>query len=101
MAINTAAKRNSAIATRRLPWMRRFAPIPGGSITASSRQQVAWSYAGIASSMSIGSTGWFMDFRPRRREVVFQTSRAVEREVAWSIPGRPREREVVWKAEYR
>lgn len=48
MAIDTVAKRGSAIATRRLPWFRRFAPVPDGSITQADRQQVAFVYGGIA-----------------------------------------------------
>ena len=49
MAIDTAAKRNSAIATRRLPWFRRFAPIPSGTVDAGDRQQLAFVYRGIES----------------------------------------------------
>lgn len=48
MSVDTAAKRCSAIATRRLPWLRRFAPIPDGSVDAADRQQVAFVYRGIA-----------------------------------------------------
>lgn len=50
MAIDTAAKRNSAIATRRLPWFRRFAPIPSGDVTAQDRQQLGFTYIGIESA---------------------------------------------------
>jgi len=82
MAIDTAAKRNSAIATRRLPWMRRFAPIPSVSITASSRQQVAWSYVGIAPFLPFVSTGWF-GLQPRARQVVWRDDRPRSREVVW------------------
>lgn len=45
--IDTAAKRCSAIATRRLPWLRRFVPIPAGSVDQGDRQQVAYVYRGI------------------------------------------------------
>lgn len=47
MAIDTAAKRRSSAAARRMPWMRRFAPLPDGSISQADRQQGAWVYAGI------------------------------------------------------
>lgn len=45
--IDTVAKRNSAIATRRLPWFRRFAPIPSGSVDQGDRQQLGFVYRGI------------------------------------------------------
>lgn len=47
MAIDTAAKRRSAVATRRLPWFRRFLPAPDGAIEQGDRQQLAFVYAGI------------------------------------------------------
>lgn len=48
MAIDTAAKRLSAIAVRRLPWFRRFAvPLPDGEIDQGDRQQLALVYRGI------------------------------------------------------
>lgn len=47
MAIDTAAKRRSAIATRRLPWMRRFQAAPDGSMDLADRQQLALAYRGI------------------------------------------------------
>lgn len=50
MAIDTQQKRISAIATRRLPWMRRFAPVPDGTVTQADRQQVAFVYVGIAAA---------------------------------------------------
>lgn len=49
MAIDTLAKRASAIATRRLPWFRRFAlPRPDGSVDAGDRWQGALVYRGHA-----------------------------------------------------
>jgi hypothetical protein len=59
MAIDTAAKRNSAIATRRLPWMRRFAPPTDGTIDQGDRQQVAFVYRGILSGLLDIVTGPF------------------------------------------
>lgn len=47
MAIDTEAKRKGAIAARRLPWFRRFTPVPDGSMTQDDRQQVAFVYRGI------------------------------------------------------
>lgn len=45
--MDTAAKRNSAIACRRLPWFRRFAPIPDGSVDQADRQQLSYVYGGL------------------------------------------------------
>lgn len=47
MAIDSRAKRLSAIATRRLPWFRRFWPEADGSMTITDRQQLAFVYIGI------------------------------------------------------
>lgn len=47
MAVDTAAKRRSAIATRRLPWFRRFQPAPDSSMDQADRQQLAFVYSGI------------------------------------------------------
>lgn len=57
MAIDTAEKRCSAIATRRLPWFRRFAPIPDGTVDAGDRQQVAFVYRGILASAPVTISG--------------------------------------------
>lgn len=51
MAIDTVAKRRSALATRRLPWFRRFhAPVADGTIDQGDRQQLAFVYRGILSA---------------------------------------------------
>lgn len=97
MAIDTAAKRNSAICTRRLPWMRRFSPIPSGSITQADRQQLGYTYIGILVTSGLGSTGWFAK-RSRNREVVWLRDRG---DVVWGGTPRSRNREVVWKAVMR
>lgn len=47
MAINTEARRRSAIATRRLPWFRRFIPLPDGTISQGDKQSLAFVYSGI------------------------------------------------------
>jgi hypothetical protein len=64
MAIDTAAKRRNAIATRRLPWFRRFAvSLPDGSVDAGDRYQLAFVYRGIvasAASVSHGTAEWTM-----------------------------------------
>lgn len=51
MAIDSEAKRRSAIATRRLPWFRRFIPLPDGSIGQGDRQSLAFVYSGIAADV--------------------------------------------------
>lgn len=45
--IDTPAKRCSAIATRRLPWFRRFMPLPDATMDQGDRQQLAFVYRGI------------------------------------------------------
>lgn len=51
MAIDTAAKRRSAVGVRRLPWLRRFTlPLPDASMTIGDRQQTAYVYLGITPS---------------------------------------------------
>lgn len=47
MAIDTAFKRRSSAASRRMPWMRRFSIAPDGTIGQSDRQSGPWVYAGI------------------------------------------------------
>lgn len=47
MAVDTKLKRISAVATRRLPWMRRFVPSPESSVDAADRQHVAFLYRGV------------------------------------------------------
>jgi hypothetical protein len=47
MAIDSAAKRRSAVCTRRLPWFRRFLPAPDAAIGQTDRQQLGFVYAGI------------------------------------------------------
>lgn len=53
MAIDTATKRRSAVATRRLPWFRRFLPAPDGTISAGDRQQLAFVYQGISAGAPV------------------------------------------------
>lgn len=53
MAIDTKAKRTSAVGSRRLPWMRRFTPAPDGTVAQADRQSVGFVYGGIASSSSV------------------------------------------------
>jgi hypothetical protein len=50
MAIDTAVKRRSSVAARRMPWMRRFTPKPDGSVSQADRQQGPWVYVGIAAA---------------------------------------------------
>lgn len=57
MAIDTQAKRCSAIASRRLPWFRRFAPIPDGSMTQGDRQQLSFVYRGILADAPVVVAG--------------------------------------------
>ena len=45
--IDSPAKRCSAIATRRLPWFRRFAPLADGTMDQGDRQQLAFVYRGV------------------------------------------------------
>ncbi len=61
MAIDTAAKRCSAIATRRLPWFRRFMPIPSGSVDQADQQQVLLVYGGILAGELVGVSGTIQD----------------------------------------
>jgi len=67
MAIDTQAKRGSAIATRRLPWFRRFMPLPDGSMTQADRQQLAFVYGGILAGEAVpdvGPTAPGLEYRP-------------------------------------
>jgi hypothetical protein len=82
MAIDSAAKRRSAVATRRLPWMRRFMPAPDGSMTQEDRQQLAFVYIGILAEEAdngIPSDGWKAEKRPvlwqaEKRSVIWKAS---------------------------
>lgn len=56
MAIDTAAKRRSAVATRRLPWFRRFYPAPDGTVDQADRQSLAFVYGGIAGTPPVQFT---------------------------------------------
>lgn len=48
MAIDTAEKRRGAIATRRLPWFRRFtSPAPDGGVEQADRRQLGFTYNGL------------------------------------------------------
>lgn len=48
MSIDTAPKRRSAVATRRLPWFRRFTlPAPDAAIGTGDRKHLAFVYRGI------------------------------------------------------
>lgn len=73
MAINTAAKRKSACASRRLPWLRRHLPFPTGTVDQADREQAAFDYIGIAAASPPAVTAYLrMDHRflvPRRRPV--------------------------------
>ena len=56
MSIDTEAKRCSALATRRLPWFRRFVPIPDGSVDQADEQQVSMVYRGILAAAPVVTT---------------------------------------------
>lgn len=63
MPIDTAPKRLSAIATRRLPWFRRFAlPAPDSAVDQGDRQQLALVYRGVLAGEVVEpdpvGTGW-------------------------------------------
>ena len=58
MAIDTAAKRCSAIATRRLPWFRRFEPRPDATVDLADRQQLGFVYRGIAAAAAEIAATW-------------------------------------------
>lgn len=47
MAVDSQHKRMSAIGCRRLPWFRRFQPVPDGTVDQPDRQAVAFVYSGI------------------------------------------------------
>ena len=47
MAVDTQAKRVSAVCTRRLPWFRRFWPVTDGTVSESDRRHMGFSYSGI------------------------------------------------------
>lgn len=53
MPVNTPSKRISAVAVRRLPWLRRFAILPDGSIDKQDRKQAALVYRGLTPSTKI------------------------------------------------
>lgn len=56
MAIDTAFKRRSSAAARRMPWMRRIGIAPTGTIGQAQRQAGAWVYAGILAGAAGGIT---------------------------------------------
>ena len=90
MAIDSAAKRRSAVATRRLPWFRRFQPAPDGSMTQEDRQQLAFVYVGILAEeaeAAVPSDGWLAE----KRSVQWV---AEQRGVQWAAE----KRSVIWKA---
>jgi hypothetical protein len=71
MAVDTAAKRNSACASRRLPWSRRFLPFPDGTIDQADRQTVVFVYGGILAEeetpvldVNVLTRGWRLPIRP-------------------------------------
>lgn len=85
MPIDTAAKRNSAIATRRLPWFRRFPPMPDGTVGQGDRQQDAFVYAGILAT-SVPVDCWTAperrtDWKPDKRRT---DTEAPERRTDWT-----------------
>jgi DNA gyrase inhibitor GyrI len=47
MAVDTAIKRISACRCRRLPWLRRFQPLPDNSVDTEDRELAAFDYVGI------------------------------------------------------
>jgi hypothetical protein len=57
MAIDTQAKRMSAVGSRRLPWMRRFTPKPDGTVAVADRQSVGFVYGGMSLGLSATMTG--------------------------------------------
>lgn len=66
MAIDTAFKRRSAAAARRMPWMRRFGIAPDGTIDQGDRQAKAWVYGGIlAEAPNVPSEGPMLTAGPR------------------------------------
>lgn len=51
MSIDTARKRGSAVASRRLPWLRRFTlPVPDGFLDGADREQLLAVYVPIEST---------------------------------------------------
>lgn len=50
MAIDTESKRRSAAGAKRLPWFRRFQPLPDGTIGQGDRQSLAFVYSGITAA---------------------------------------------------
>lgn len=71
MAVDTQVKRQSAIATRRLPWFRRFAvPVPDSTIDQGDRQTGAFCYAGVlAEEPDTPSATSRPFYRPQTRDV--------------------------------
>lgn len=57
MAIDTAYKRRSSAASRRMPWMRRFGVAPDGAISQADRQSGPWVYAGISGAVIVSGPG--------------------------------------------
>lgn len=52
--IDTASKRRSALAKRRLPWLRRFTlPIPDAVIDQGDRQHVVGVYGGVLAGEAV------------------------------------------------
>jgi hypothetical protein len=47
MAVDSAIKRISACRCRRLPWLRRFQPLPDGTVGQDDREMAAFDYVGI------------------------------------------------------
>lgn len=64
MAIDTAAKRASALAVRaRLPWLRRLSvPIPSGAVTTQDRQHLGLNYIGILAASAYDAEDIFNRF---------------------------------------
>lgn len=54
MPVDTQAERCSAIATRRLPWFRRFWPIPDGTMDSADRAQLGFVYNALQLAIRTG-----------------------------------------------
>ena len=71
MAIDTAKKRRSSAAARRMPWMRRFGIAPDGTIDQGDRQQGSWVYQGILADAPASVTGSMDDWEFKDRTVTW------------------------------
>lgn len=75
MAVDTAAKRRSAVGARRLPWFRRFLPAPDGTVSQGDRQSIALVYSGILAGTPVSpSRIVVMAFSPQSKAIRFVPS---------------------------